>query len=117
MTKVCPRCAATASADAARCACGHEWPGEGTHHPEGGEGDPETPLRRLARDGLQFGVGALKFRLFGLLLLALLVAVLACGVGFLEARDPIVRTLFGIGFLLSFGGAAFGIVWLREKLT
>jgi hypothetical protein len=117
MTKVCPRCATITSADAARCACGHEWPGGSTNPPGGAGGDPETPLRRLVRAGFQLGVGALKFRLFGLLLLALLGAVLACGVGFLEARDPIVRTLFAAGFLISFGVAAVGIVWLREKLT
>jgi hypothetical protein len=61
--------------------------------------------------------GPLKFKLFQLLTIGFIIAILACGVGFMEARDSLVRTLFAIGFLVSFVAGAIGIVWLREKMT
>jgi hypothetical protein len=109
------RCATANPADATRCACGYDWLADSTDH--GGDGAPLPPLRRLAGAGLRLAASSLKFKLFQALMIALLLAVIACGVGFLEARGPVARTLFAVGFFAAFGLAAVAITWLREKLT
>ena len=58
-----------------------------------------------------------RVRLFQILAMALFLVVLACGVGFMEAKNPVARTLFAGGFGAAFGVAAVGIVWFRDKLT
>jgi hypothetical protein len=67
--------------------------------------------------GFRIAAGPLKFKLFQFVTIALIITILACGVGFMEARDPLIRTLFAVGFLVSFIAGAIAIVWLREKMA
>src|SRR5260370_10584470 len=102
MAKICPTCGTANSADAARCACGYEWLGNIVNQPSTGAANTEAPVRRLVMAGVRLAAGSLKFRLFQVLTIALVLIVLACGVGFMEARNPVASTLFAVGFLGSF---------------
>jgi hypothetical protein len=117
MARICPTCGTANSADAERCACGYEWVGNIVNQPNSTcAANNEAPVRSLVMAGFRLAAGSLKFRLFQVLTVALVLVVLACGVGFMEARNPVASALFAVGFLGSFGGAAVAIVWLREKL-
>jgi hypothetical protein len=116
MAKNCPSCGKENSSEAERCACGQNWTGTATKEPTE-EANAKVNFRATVTKGVWLAAGPLKFKLFQVLTIALIIGVLACGIGFLEARNGVTRALFAAGFLVSFGAAAVAIVWLREKLT
>jgi hypothetical protein len=117
MAKKCPSCGRENSSEAERCACGQEWTGTVTKEHPTEEANAKVNFRATVTKGVRLATGPLKFKLFQALTIALVIGVLACGIGFLEARNALTRALFAAGFLASFGAAAVAIVWLREKLT